>query len=88
MMKGTIVAQMGSGGPSGMWGSGFFWLLLWAVVLGLLVAGVIYLLTRGQESDGDGKEDGALANLRERYARGEVTEDEFEERRRRLRREE
>ena len=47
------------------------------VVLAALVAGIWWLMRRL----GMRRNDGALAVLRERYARGEITKEEFEARR-------
>lgn len=66
-------------GGAGMMGGFMF---LWPVLL----IGLIVLLVSGL-GDGTGTEnrDQAMTVLRERYARGELSEEEFEERRRRLR---
>lgn len=72
--------MMGGGG----FGLGFLWPLL---LLGGFVALVYWLVGNGgrtvREVTGS---DQALDFLRERYARGEITEDEFEQRRQRLER--
>ena len=52
----------------------------WIIVLGALVAG-IWWLVREVRSRGN---DQTLASLRERYARGEISREEFEARRRDL----
>jgi putative membrane protein len=73
---------MGPGG-TGMSGAGFggggWWLVL---LVALLVVGVVvaalYLTSR------EGGEDGALTVLRERYAAGDLDDEEFERRRERL----
>jgi putative membrane protein len=72
----------GWGGDWGM-GWGFFGLMhvLWWVVL--IVAAV--LLFRGLRDRGEGSRDRALDILRERYARGEIDQAEFAERKRQLR---
>jgi len=72
---------MGMGGWGGMmcgWGGmgvgmGIFWLLV--------LAGIYLLLTQKPQA---AQEDRSLAVLRERYARGEITLEEFEEMRRNL----
>ncbi|MFB6134487.1 MAG: SHOCT domain-containing protein [Halanaeroarchaeum sp.] len=60
---------------------GFLWPLLFLAVL-------VWLLTDGLGADrgvaSGPPEDAAVTTLRESYARGEITEDEFEARRRRL----
>lgn len=74
----------GDWGMGGMWGAGgggFLWGLLWLVVLGAIVLAAVYLFTRRQPASGA---DPAMAALREQYARGEISNEEFEERRERL----
>lgn len=74
-------------GDVGMWGgAGWMWLLMWLVVLAVAV-GIGYLLYRGfRRTDGQ-REDAALEELRVAYARGELSDEEFETRRNRLQRE-
>jgi putative membrane protein len=67
----------------GMWGMGGMMLLaavFWLLVLGALVAVAWALWNRWPTA----REDRALDVLRERYARGEITREEFESRRRDL----
>ncbi|WP_416840222.1 SHOCT domain-containing protein [Haloferax sp. DFSO52] len=67
------------GGGFGMFGGGMFlWPLLFLVGVGVLV---YYALTGGSEAKSS---DDALETLRQRYARGEITDDEFEERKQTL----
>lgn len=79
----------GSGGMGGMGGGmgGFIWWpLVWSVVLlsVLLIVGYgIYIHGRTPANE-QTHTDTALSTLRSRYARGELSEEEFEERRRRL----
>jgi putative membrane protein len=66
-----------------MWGMGGMMVLavlFWAAVLVALAAAVWWLVRRGQRGPGDK----ALETLRERYARGEISREEFEARRRDL----
>jgi putative membrane protein len=63
------------------WGMVLFGLLWMALLVGLPVYLAYRLLARTRTSD---TEDSALAVLEERYARGEIDDDEFERRRRRL----
>jgi putative membrane protein len=72
---------MMSGGTMGSGGWGLFG-VLWMLLLLAVPAYLVYVLvTRGA----DGRGDRPLAILRERYARGELTDEEFEQRRARLR---
>lgn len=74
-------------GDAGMWGgAGWTWLLMWLTVLAV-VLGVGYLLYRGIQRTGGRSEDAALEELRVAYARGDLTDEEFETRRERLQRE-
>ncbi|WP_276270940.1 SHOCT domain-containing protein [Haloarcula litorea] len=72
-----------AGGLSPMWGIGM--MLVWLIVL----LGIGYLLYRGLVSRvrTDAVADPALEELRMAYARGDLSEEEFEERRSRLQRE-
>ena len=55
--------------------SAFWFVLFWAIVIGLVVWGANQL-SRGSRG-GDGR-DSAIDILRERYARGELSKEEFE----------
>ncbi|WP_049987149.1 SHOCT domain-containing protein [Halobellus rufus] len=85
--SGTVVAQGGGGMMGSGWGSmggfGVFpgGMFLGPVLLIGLILALVYGVSRGTESE---QRDTALSKLRERYARGEITDEEFEERRRRL----
>jgi putative membrane protein len=73
-----MMAWFGSGWGGGPW-IGIVWLLFWVV----LVVGAVYLLRRRPpHSDPGGS---ATAALAERYARGEIDEDEYRKRLRVLR---
>ncbi|UWG46832.1 putative membrane protein [Halanaeroarchaeum sp. HSR-CO] len=79
---------MPGGGGYGMTGGTMFGGFLWPL---LLIGGVLALLywagdRGGADHHGDDRTDSAMETLRQRYARGELTEEEFEERRRRLER--
>ena len=60
----------------GIWGLGMmlFMLVFWALVIVGLVLGLRWLATQGRES----RSDAALDILRQRYARGEINQDEFD----------
>ena len=67
-----------------MWtGWGFHWICMvvfWAAVIGLVVWGVARLAPSDRRSGGSGARD----LLDERYARGDIDEDEYRRRRRQL----
>lgn len=76
----------------GMWGGGHMWnngdagwlgLASWAVIM-LILLGAIGLFLRGFLQAERGDTDPALEELRMAYARGELSDEEFEERRNRL----
>ncbi|MFW6448037.1 MAG: SHOCT domain-containing protein [Halobacteriota archaeon] len=81
-MGGWVGGHMGNGawgGTRGVWA----WLVIW---LGLLLAIVVvgYLVIRAMGPGADASTDEALEELRLAYARGDLTTEEFEERRRQL----
>lgn len=84
---GVATAQHGGGmgGTGGMGGFGW-WPFLWALILLSVVLVIGYgVYARGRPpADERTRTDTALSTLRSRYARGEISEEEFEERRRRL----
>ncbi len=62
------------------WTGGTSWIVL------LIVAGVIiYLVTRDEDGSATADDDRALEELRMAYARGDLSDEEFERRRQRLR---
>lgn len=63
-------------------GMGFNMLLWLLIIIGVFVV-VVYAVIRRPNSEGD-RPDHALQILRERYARGEIDEQEFEVRKREL----
>ena len=70
----------------GMWdGTGATWMWLLTLLVPLLVIlGIGYLLYRSIGQTGIRQSDTALEELRITYARGEISDEEFEERRARL----
>jgi putative membrane protein len=73
---------MGAHG-GGMWGGlGWVWMLGGLLVVLAVPAVVLYALTA--RGGGDSERDEALATLRQRYAAGDIDEEEFERRRTRL----
>ena len=82
----------GWGGPYGGWmgpgmmggfgfGGGILMLLFWALVIGGIVLLVVRLTGSGPvtTSGGPRAHDGALDILRERYARGAITKEQFDQ---------
>ncbi|WP_236039612.1 SHOCT domain-containing protein [Haloarcula salinisoli] len=65
------------GGAMGLWG------LLW---MGLLVALPLYLVWKLRTHRDDERGDRSMEVLRERYARGDLSDEEFEQRREQLER--
>jgi putative membrane protein len=81
MMGGGMMGSYGGYGISPLWGLGM--LLVWVIVLG----GGAYLAYRLMSQNPRGGTDQALEELRVEYARGNVSEEEYEQRRDRLRQE-
>jgi putative membrane protein len=90
MDHGSMQQMMGMGGSmmgGGMMGGGFmwFWAIFWVVVLALLVAGAIWLartLTRpSSPPGGPAGPNPARTELDLRYARGDLTREEYLQRR-------
>lgn len=81
-------------GQWGMMGGGWFGMVLWPLIMIAVVAGVIVLIVlavrgRGGASSPPGAPPGgaqktAIDILKERFARGEIDREEYEERRRLL----
>jgi putative membrane protein len=87
--SGTVAAHSGGSYGGGMMGGGWglfggtmgLWGLLW---MGLLIAIPVYLAYALLTRNSDSRENRPLSVLRERYARGELSEEEFEQRRTKL----
>jgi putative membrane protein len=87
--------MMGMWGGGHMWNGGMWngsgvpgiWLVMWLVLLLILFGGGYLLYRMLTRSDRD-TTDAALEELRIAYARGELSDEQFEKRRERLRREE
>ncbi|MHC4106294.1 MAG: SHOCT domain-containing protein [Planctomycetota bacterium] len=67
-----------------MWGWGGMWFgwIFWLVIIGLIIWGV-KTIARSQ-SGSRPQEESAMSILKKRYARGEINDEEFEEKKRRL----
>ncbi len=70
---------------SGMGGIGFFWPLLWLLLIAIIGIGAIYLFRERAHTTPAETPDRAIALLREQYARGEISDEEYENRVGRLR---
>lgn len=85
-----VAAAQHSGGHAGGMGSGMggfgWWPLMWSLILLSVLLLVGYgVFSHGRQSANEHvHSDDALSTLRTRYARGELSEEEFEERRRQL----
>lgn len=71
---------IGGGGA----GVTYLWSLLGLVLIGAVVVAGLYFAVRLLRAPESGVENDALSVLRQRYARGEIDEEEFDERRSRL----
>jgi len=68
-----------------MWGWGGMWMgLIWLVILGLIVWGVISFASSNRGASTGTSRESALEILKKRYARGEISDEEFEEKKKRL----
>jgi len=73
--------MMRDGMMHGMYGSGMAWMMLWVLFGSILLAGIVLLLVWAAKAGGKGRnqtDEGALDILKKRYARGEITREEFE----------
>lgn len=53
-------------------------IILWLVIIGAIIWAVVALTRRGVSSSSGGERHSALDIARERYAKGEITKEEFE----------
>ncbi|MDC3418641.1 SHOCT domain-containing protein [Aquibacillus salsiterrae] len=65
-----------------MMGGGILSMLLWIIILGFVIYGIVLLVMKPFEKDN--QEDKSILILKERYARGEIDEQEFEEKKAKL----
>jgi len=77
---GCGLAWSGMMGPGMMTGFGGSWMMgiIWLVAAGLIVWLIVYLV-RGTRNQVEGSSASALEILKKRYASGEVSKEEFEE---------
>lgn len=83
-MWGDMMAYMGSYGWGHMLFGGLMMVLFWGIVIALAVL-LVRGLTRGRDETLSQQRPTALDLLQERYARGEIDQQEYEQRRRDLR---
>ncbi|GAB3030489.1 SHOCT domain-containing protein [Natronobiforma cellulositropha] len=88
LMMALMIPLMGVWGWGHMWnGTGTTWMwLIMSIAPSLVVLGIGYLLYQALRRSSERQTDPALAELRTAYARGDLSDEEFEERRERLRR--
>ena len=73
---------MGDGMGFGLWGGGGMGMLLfWGVIIGLMVFVVRFFMNNSAAKEGDKT---PLQTLKDRYARGEIGKEEFEQKKRDL----
>lgn len=60
-----------------MWGMGGVWMILWWIFLIAVIIGVVVFIIRQVKTE---PKKSALDILKERYARGELSKQQFEER--------
>lgn len=89
MVLGLVSGWQGGGwgmmGPWMMGGWGWMWFMpvLWLLFLGLIIWAIVAAVRRPGES-GESTEGSALEILKKRYARGEISKEEFEEKKKNL----
>lgn len=89
LMMALAMPMMGVWGWGHMWngtGTTWSWIIMSIVPL-LVILGIGYLLYGALRQSGDRRTDPAMEELRAAYARGDLSDEEFENRRERLRRE-
>jgi putative membrane protein len=60
------------------WGWGFGMILMMIVFWGLVIAGLVILIRWVVTQSKEGRGDSAIEILRQRYARGEITKEQFD----------
>ncbi len=63
----------------GYWGFGGWWMIIvWLVVAGLIIWGIVAFARRGGTSSSGGAGQTPLDIAKQRYARGEISKEEYE----------
>lgn len=69
----------------GSWGGMFFWILFFLLFVALVIGLLIYFMRKNTSAGGQGTTSSSATNLlKERYARGEISTEEYKERLREL----
>jgi putative membrane protein len=96
VLKDVMLQWGGPGGygggmwPGMMWGYGAGWLMaifnivFWVVLIVAIVYFIKWLSASSKQKGNEKRGDSALEILRERYAKGEIGKDEFEEKKKAL----
>lgn len=87
MGAGMMGGGMMGPGDGGLFGAGMlFMVLFWALVIGGVALLVVWLVRQTEPAGGRaaGGEGGAIGLLKERYARGEITREQYEQMKRDL----
>ncbi len=58
---------------------GIWMIVFWGAIIALIVWGIKKLTERGDSGQGTGREPNPLGIAKERYARGEISREEFEQ---------
>ena len=53
-------------------------IIIWVVIIGLIAWGVVALIRRGNSKPNAGEKQNPLDIAKERYAKGEISKEEFE----------
>ncbi len=66
------------------WGTWIGWLFMMVIFWALVILGIVYLIRSVVGKKNEGKTESALDILKKRYAKGEITKEEFEEKKKDL----
>jgi len=70
--------MMGGYGMTGGYGFGWIFMILWGVLIIVGIVALVKWMSTPSAAGGRGGESRALSILKERYARGEIDEQEFQ----------
>ena len=87
-ISGWPYGRWGMMGPGMMAGYGWMWLIpvFWIVLVGLIIWAIVAAVRTSHEPKGSdsSRADSALEMLKKRYARGEISKEEYEEKKKDL----